>query len=163
MKSLDSEVSSFFTKTIRKRTRWKSVYCPKITNLVIISLPNYLAFRRIPTQLSFYYLYGCVEQQGKVGVKSAREKKKMPVKILKFLPVKPFFCPWKKNKKCPWKKNTRVKKVKKPEKNGREKQILPVKKTKNRQKKSFTPTFFFTPKKKKHWFTPFLTVSLHFW
>ena len=85
---------------------------------------------------------------GHGGRKKCPWKKKMPVKILKFLPVKPFFSPWKKNKKCPWNKNTRVKKVKKPEKNGREKQILPVKKTKNRQKKSFTPTFFFTPKKK---------------
>ena len=42
----------------------------------------------------------------------------------------------------------RVKKPKKPEKSGRENEILRVKKTKNWQKKAFTPTFFFTPKKK---------------
>ena len=42
----------------------------------------------------------------------------------------------------------RVKKPKKPEKSARENEILPVKKTKNWQKKAFTPTFFFTPKKK---------------
>ena len=42
----------------------------------------------------------------------------------------------------------RVKKPKKPEKSARENEILRVKKTKNWQKKAFTPTFFFTPKKK---------------
>ena len=42
----------------------------------------------------------------------------------------------------------RVKKPKKREKSARENEILPVKKTKNWQKKAFTPTFFFTPKKK---------------
>ena len=41
-----------------------------------------------------------------------------------------------------------MKKPKKPEKSARENEILPVKKTKNWQKKAFTPTFFFTPKKK---------------
>ena len=38
----------------------------------------------------------------------------------------------------------RVKKPKKPEKSARENEILRVKKTKIRQKKAFTPTFFLT-------------------
>ena len=41
-----------------------------------------------------------------------------------------------------------MKKVKKTEKHTRENLILHVKKTKNRKKKAFTPTFIFTPKKK---------------
>ena len=80
------------------------MYCPKITNLVIISLPNYLAFRRIPTQLSFYYLYGCVEQQGKVGVKSAREKKKDARENSQIFARETVFLPVKKKQKVPVKK-----------------------------------------------------------
>ena len=60
---------------------------------------------------------------------------------------------------CPWKTITHVKKVKK---NARENLILPVKKTKNREKKAFTPTFFFTPKKKHYGQVPksfFLSIS----
>ena len=87
--------------------------------------------------------------------KSAREKQNLPVKIFIFLGVKKFFWAWRKSKICPWKPITHVKKVKKPEKHARENLILPVKKTKNREKKAFTPTFFFTPKKKKH------CLSLH--
>ena len=45
----------------------------------------------------------------------------------------------------------RVKKPKKPEKSARENEILRVKKTKNRQKKAFTPTFSYHAQKKKHW------------
>ena len=80
--------------------------------------------------------------------KKPRQKGKKSAKIWKCCPWNRFFCPWKKMKKCPWKKILRVKKPKKPEKSARENEILPVKKTKNWQKKAFTPTFFFTPKKK---------------
>ena len=41
-----------------------------------------------------------------------------------------------------------VKKVKKAAKSGREKPKVPVKKSEKWQKIAFTPTFFFTPKKK---------------
>ena len=80
--------------------------------------------------------------------KKPRQKGKKSAKIWKCCPWNRFFCPWKKMKKCPWKQILRVKKPKKPEKSARENEILPVKKTKNCQKKAFMPTFFFTPKKK---------------
>ena len=53
----------------------------------------------------------------------------------------------------------RVKKPKKPEKSARENEILRVKKTKNGQKKAFTPTFFFTPKKKNNEFQDLLRAG----
>ena len=74
--------------------------------------------------------------------KKPRQKGKKSAKIWKCYPWNRFFCPWKKMKKCPWKKIMRVKKPKKPEKSARENEILRVKKTKNWQKKAFTPTFF---------------------
>ena len=45
----------------------------------------------------------------------------MPVKILNIFARETVFLPVKKNQKVPVKKITRVKKVEKPEKNGREK------------------------------------------
>ena len=85
--------SSFYKKT-RKKTF-------KTWNFLKLNCHGLLFFSREEKPL-----------WGKVGLrfhstKVAREKRKLPVKKIKFLPVKIIFCPWKNNKKpwnCPWKK-----------------------------------------------------------
>ena len=99
---------------------------------------------------------------GKVGLrfhstKVAREKRKLPVKKIKFLPVKIIFCPWKNHKKpwnCPWKKKSWPWKIlKKGKKVPVKKQNCPWKNRQNGQKWFSRAIFFFTGKKKTlaHW------------
>ena len=71
------------------------------------------------------------------------KKKIPPVRILKKVPAKPKFMPVKKTKN-PQNLEVGKRKVKKAEKSGREKQILPVKKSKKRPAR---PLSSITPKR----------------
>ena len=76
-----------------------------------------LLYRRIPSEL--FFLGRILEEQEATGwgwFKSAREKKKLPVKILKFLPVKPLFLPVKKTEKVPVKTKSAREKTEKTRK-----------------------------------------------
>ena len=111
-------------------------------------------FCRIPSMLPFSFgeegsgerVAICLD-----GSKSAREKKILPVKILIFLPVKPFFWPWKKSPKLGVKTNHWREKSQKPGKTHAWKPNFAREKNEKEAKKRFHARDFFHAQKKKHW------------